>query len=294
MFANILRTFIYEANFLLTGVHVPIMSFHAFDREEPFAERRGKWLLRSRAITAGGITMVSEKFMKLLGRHNLIGDGPVVPASTPQTFVHEQWKRGQTAPGSAVKNWPKIRARFKSRTRRGAKRLLPWGCAALILSAVAHLGYLALVDDDRPAERGSIPLADKQRTTVSAGAMHNAQSLPEERSLYRLTNAPPDLSTGQAKSGAPLSLGVASDGGYIVQVSSERSDTEALVSFKTLQSRYPHVLGDHSPLIRRVDLGEKGIVYRAQVGPFDTIDQAKQLCGKLKAVGGRCIVQRNS
>jgi predicted nucleotidyltransferase len=69
---------------------------------------------------------------------------------------------------------------------------------------------------------------------------------------------------------------------------------QAQASFKTLQSRYPHVLGGHSPLIRRVELGEKGIFYRAQIGPFDTVEQAKQLCARLKSAGGRCVVQKSS
>ena len=86
----------------------------------------------------------------------------------------------------------------------------------------------------------------------------------------------------------------ANDGGYVVQVSAERSDAKAQASFKTLQSRYPHVLGDRSPLIRRVELGKKGIFYRTQIGPFDTVEQAKQLCARLKSAGGHCMVQKNS
>jgi hypothetical protein len=53
------------------------------------------------------------------------------------------------------------------------------------------------------------------------------------------------------------------------------------------------VLGGRQPIIRRADLGEKGVFYRAQVGPFGTIDLANQLCGNLKNAGGQCIVQRN-
>ena len=84
------------------------------------------------------------------------------------------------------------------------------------------------------------------------------------------------------------------DGGYVVQVSAERSDAKAQASFKTLQSRYPHVLGHRSPLIRRVELGEKGIFYRAQIGSFDTVEQARRLCAVLKSAGAHCMVQKNS
>jgi cell division septation protein DedD len=82
-------------------------------------------------------------------------------------------------------------------------------------------------------------------------------------------------------------------GNYVVQISSQRSEAEAQASFRALQAKYPKVLGSRQPLIRRADLGSKGVYYRAQVGPFATAEDANQLCGNLKAAGGQCIVQRN-
>ena len=82
-------------------------------------------------------------------------------------------------------------------------------------------------------------------------------------------------------------------GGYVVQLFSGRSETEAQDQFRALQAKYQSVLGDRQPIIRRADLGEKGVYYRAQVGPFRTMDQANQFCGSLKSAGGQCIVQRN-
>jgi len=85
----------------------------------------------------------------------------------------------------------------------------------------------------------------------------------------------------------------ASGGGYLVQVSSQRSEADAQATFRTLQGKYPDVLGSHQPLIRRADLGEKGVYYRAMVGPFGTPEEASQFCGSLKTAGGQCVVQRN-
>src|SRR6266567_5282783 len=82
-------------------------------------------------------------------------------------------------------------------------------------------------------------------------------------------------------------------GNYVVQISSQRSESEAQASFRALQTKYPSVLGTRQPLIRRADLGNKGVYYRAQVGPFASADDANQLCSNLKAAGGQCIVQRN-
>jgi len=82
-------------------------------------------------------------------------------------------------------------------------------------------------------------------------------------------------------------------GGYLVQVSSQRSESDAQASYRALQGKFPAVLGSRSPVIKRADLGEKGIYYRAMVGPFGSPEEASQFCGNLKSAGGQCVVQRN-
>ena len=46
-------------------------------------------------------------------------------------------------------------------------------------------------------------------------------------------------------------------------------------------------------MIHQVELGAKGIYFRAMVGPFASANEASTLCSSLKAAGGKCIVQRN-
>ena len=82
-------------------------------------------------------------------------------------------------------------------------------------------------------------------------------------------------------------------GGYLVQISSQRNEADAQASFRALQGKFPSVLGSRSPLIKRADLGDKGVYYRAMVGPFGSPDEASQFCGSLKSAGGQCVVQRN-
>ena len=82
-------------------------------------------------------------------------------------------------------------------------------------------------------------------------------------------------------------------GGYLVQVSSQRNEADAQASYRALQGKFPSVLGSHSPVIKRADLGEKGVYYRAMVGPFGSPDEASHFCGNLKNAGGQCVVQRN-
>jgi clan AA aspartic protease (TIGR02281 family) len=78
--------------------------------------------------------------------------------------------------------------------------------------------------------------------------------------------------------------------GYVVHVSSRLSEEEAQSSFRDLQAKYPDLLGGRTAIIRRADLGAKGIFFRALVGPFASADQATELCSNLKAAGGSCLV----
>jgi nitrate reductase NapE component len=104
--------------------------------------------------------------------------------------------------------------------------------------------------------------------------------------------APAPIALGNANSAAPAAPSV-SGGGYAVQVTSERSESNAQAALQALQAKYPNQLSGRQPIIRRADLGAKGIYYRVLVGTFASAEEAAGLCSKLKAAGGNCIVQRN-
>jgi hypothetical protein len=110
-------------------------------------------------------------------------------------------------------------------------------------------------------------------------------------------NAPISLAPqGAAPATNPVQTapsGGGGSGGYLVQVSSQKNEADAQASFRALQGKFPTVLGSRAPLIKRADLGEKGVYYRAMVGPFGSPDEASQFCGSLKTAGGQCVVQRN-
>ena len=81
--------------------------------------------------------------------------------------------------------------------------------------------------------------------------------------------------------------------GYAIQVTSERSESNAQAALQALQAKYPNQLSGRQPIIRRADLGAKGTYYRVLVGAFASVQEAAGLCSRLKAAGGNCIVQRN-
>src|SRR6516162_7066235 len=78
--------------------------------------------------------------------------------------------------------------------------------------------------------------------------------------------------------------------GFVVQLSSQKSEAEAQSSFRSLQAKFPNELSGLQPIIRRADLGSKGIFYRTLVGPFASAQEARQFCANYRAAGGQCLV----
>ncbi|MDO9413791.1 MAG: SPOR domain-containing protein [Pseudolabrys sp.] len=106
-------------------------------------------------------------------------------------------------------------------------------------------------------------------------------------------NAAPAAPQRAAAISPPPPTSTGSTGVYGVQVTAQRSEEEAQTAFRSLQGKFPGQLGNRQPLIKRVDAGEKGIFYGAQVGPFTDAAQAKQMCESFKAAGGTCLVKKN-
>ena len=79
----------------------------------------------------------------------------------------------------------------------------------------------------------------------------------------------------------------------MVQLSSQKTDSDARASFRSLQAKFPNELGDRQPIIRRADLGSKGVYYRTMVGPFASAQEASKFCASYKSAGGQCMVPSN-
>jgi hypothetical protein len=150
------------------------------------------------------------------------------------------------------------------------------------------------------------PSAAKPAAAARAAASRNPPVPPAAANANASTaNAPMSLSPQAAQTApaadarprvatnTPVQTAPSGGGGYLVQVSSQKNEAEAQASYRVLQGKYPAVLGSRSPVIKRADLGDKGVYYRAMVGPFGSREEALQLCGSLETAGGKCVVQRN-
>jgi hypothetical protein len=148
---------------------------------------------------------------------------------------------------------------------------------------------------DRPASRSVPPPQSQPR---SAQARQAAPQPPAPSPPRQVAAATPASTSpaGDAKATPtvpePAATRGIEAGGFVVQLSAARSEADAQASFRTLQGKYPALSG-REPLIRRKDLGDRGIFFATQVGPFGVKGEADQLCETLKTSGASCFVQKN-
>jgi cell division septation protein DedD len=148
------------------------------------------------------------------------------------------------------------------------------------------VGAAAPAKPDPAARSASAPTAPAQRNPSAANASANAPLTLSPQSAPASDPAPP---TRLAATTAP-----SAGGGYLVQVSSQKNEADAQVSYRALQNKFPAALGSRPPVIKRADLGDKGVYYRTMVGPFGSTEEAAQFCGNLKRAGGQCVIQKNA
>ena len=164
------------------------------------------------------------------------------------------------------------------------------------IKASNELNRLTPASSEPPAKNSGNA---RQASTATTGSIENTISREGQPAVVGTTAAP----NRALLAADPVALAAASssrevappvlDGGYAVQVTSERSESRAQAAFQALQAKYPNQLGGRQLTIRRADLGAAGTYYRALVGPFASAEKAAKLCSGLKAAGGNCIIQKN-
>jgi cell division septation protein DedD len=146
----------------------------------------------------------------------------------------------------------------------------------------------------RPASQagGPMPLNSPGAAadpTPTASAPTTASAAPTTASAP--TTSAPAAAPTRTASRTPAAV---DQSGYFVQLLAQKSEDEAQASFRSMQAKFPNLLGNREAVIRRKELGgDKGTYFGAQVGPFGTRDDANQLCESLKSQGGSCLVQKH-
>jgi SPOR domain len=216
---------------------------------------------------------------------------PATPATDDQ-LVKQQYDRVGDRGGERVV--PREEQPVDSKAlARAATPATPITSTGSVLPPLAAPAQPAATGPNEPKKVKTVPIRPDQPSQQLAAASPSPPT-PRAAPAPGATPTPtPAPTTRSLAPTAPARTAAVDSGNYVVQVASQRSEADAQASFKALQQKYPSVLGGYQAVFRRADLGEKGVYYRAQVGPFATAEEANEMCSSLKSAGGQCIVQRN-
>jgi hypothetical protein len=107
---------------------------------------------------------------------------------------------------------------------------------------------------------------------------------PQQPAQQQVARAAPEVSRSQPEA----------SGGYVVQMSSFRSQSDALGEYQRLVQRHPNLVGNLQSRVQEASLGQSGTFYRLGLGPIADRSSATRLCDQLIAAGEKdCLVRRN-
>jgi hypothetical protein len=155
------------------------------------------------------------------------------------------------------------------------------------------------------AGRGPLPLETRDYVRIITGRVaedwtrgsvddrvESQKGVPCSELARRLRSPRNSVSAGIG--GAPGDEVKTERGPWGLQLIGNWSEAKALSDYKQLQKRFSSVLGDRAPMIIRSQMAGHGSApwYLIRVAE-STRDRAKQLCSRLEAAGGSCLVFRN-
>jgi len=146
--------------------------------------------------------------------------------------------------------------------------------------------------------RGNMPGETRAYVRIITG-----RSVEEwaQNNVDELANSPKQLPCEQLMSHLPVQPGITVTirertvgGPWGLQLIGSWSESQALSDYRSLQKRFQPVIGDRPPMIikGRMVGGGSAPWYMIRVAE-STRDRAKQLCSRLEAIGGSCLVLRN-
>lgn len=127
---------------------------------------------------------------------------------------------------------------------------------------------------------GPRPAAQAPVRTVASVPTETAAPTAPVAKKERVAKATPARTKDDQTASIP-----ASTTGYVAVLSSSKTRIDALKAFAEVQQKHNEVLETKQPDVQEVNLGEKGMRYRAIVGPPGSYAGAKQLCDQLESSG---------
>jgi len=159
---------------------------------------------------------------------------------------------------------------------------------------VEHL----LPPPEKPMARPAPPPPPRPSQTEAvpppAATSPPASATPENPQAATQAAPPPPQSAGKAAPSAPVPSKppAAKAGGTRLQLGSLRSEDAARQEWERIRRKNADLLGNISATPMRADLGDRGVYYRIQTGPFADLAAAERICNELKQRSIGCIIAR--
>ena len=201
-----------------------------------------------------------------------------------------------TAPGQPpVAETPSAQAGISAPARDEAAKSP--GAAAGGTSASAK----SVSGDEGAGQTSGKPVRDVPNMRVLAPALVKPEpaesappptSVPEPGNVPVLT-APAATQSASVPKTAPqksaTSSANAAGSGFLVQLASVNSEKLAEREWARLQKAFPDLFGDRELTIEKKDIAGRGTFYRVQTGGYASLDEARAVCGDLKAKKQACL-----
>lgn len=152
------------------------------------------------------------------------------------------------------------------------------------------------VTPEQPATEAANPqkrktIFDLFNSGSDAGAAATQPAAPATQVASAPTQTKQATAPAATKKAAPAQPQASTGGGYVVQLASFRSDSEAKAEYSRLAGAYPSIVGPLKSQIRQASVGGS-TRYQLGLGPLPTRGDATRVCGELIAAGeSDCIVR---
>ncbi len=141
---------------------------------------------------------------------------------------------------------------------------------------------------DVTASEAPKPATGKTTDATTSEAAKPPTEKVAELTMGEATSRPADEAAGEAV----VSAIPPPQDRFLLHLASHRTQAKAALEWELLTRKFAALLGDLQPIIRSVDLGDRGVFYRVQAGPIGSRASARALCRQFKARDQYCRVFR--
>ncbi len=266
------------------------------DEDEATQQSAAQSLSSESARTGGDDRVVPATVTREIGATR--GEGDEAVESLMAKPASQASSGSQEPPAATAVERSEVNGQTKQRKVREFPIVLPPQMPTVDLDAERTAEEMAAAKTAEAASKSDAAKPQVAATTPAVETKAVDQPAKQANGTERetLPTAAKDTA-GEQKAAKPIQIAQPRmqelpDDSYVIQVASLRSEAEAEGFWSQAQAKHPDLLETMPLYVERADLGDRGIYFRVQTGPFPSKATAQDLCGQLKSAGQDCIVKR--